>query len=194
MNEIENDILLHYFGDELPKGKTPEEIKLELKARMLDNRDSLLSDMVVDLKIMNTSKNDPPKYQKNGDSGFDLRADLDREITLDPLERKLIPTGLFFEIPVGFEIQVRPRSGLAIKQGLTVLNTPGTVDRDYRGEVKIILINLSDTLATIEPGDRIAQAVLSPVTTNETVKITMVDKINTDTDRGSGGFGSTGKV
>ena len=193
MGNLEDDIFDHYLGDEVPKEQTPEQMMEELQKDVFNNRDILLKDMALELKIQNVSKNDNPEYQKDGDSGFDLRASLDHHIHLEPLERKLIPTGLFFEIPLGYEIQVRPRSGLALKQGLTVLNTPGTVDRDYRGEVKIILINLSNKTVMIEPGDRIAQAVVSPVTTKEVVNITMVDKINTNTDRGSDGFGSTGK-
>ena len=193
MGSIEDEVFDHYLGDAIPNEKSPEQLKRELRDEVMGNREELLKDISLQLKVKNTSKNQNPEYQKDGDSGFDLRADLDHHIHLEPLERKLIPTGLYFEIPVGFEIQVRPRSGLAIKQGLTVLNTPGTVDRDYRGEVKIILINLSNETVMVEPGDRIAQAVLSPVTTKETVNITMVDEINTNTDRGAGGFGSTGK-
>ena len=120
---------------------------------------------------------------------MDLRAHLETAITLQPLERMLVPTGLFMELPLGYEAQVRPRSGLAIKQGLTLLNTPGTIDADYRGELKVIMINLSNEPQTIAPGDRIAQMVVAPVTqvTLEAVEIL------TTTDRGHGGFGHTGK-
>lgn len=144
------------------------------------------------LKVENRSTNPNPEYQKEGDSGFDLRANLTEPVTLRPMERQLIPTGLYFEIPEGFEIQVRPRSGLALKNGITIVNTPGTVDEKYRGEVCIILINLGYIDFTVNHGDRIAQAVLAPVVSKKLVNIVQIDKISTDTDRGSGGFGSTG--
>jgi dUTP pyrophosphatase len=120
---------------------------------------------------------------------MDLRADIEENIILKPLERRLVPTGLFVELPHGYEAQVRPRSGLALKQGITCLNTPGTVDADYRGELKVILINLSDELQTIHKGDRIAQMVIQKV---EKVMLMEVDELNS-TVRGEGGFGHTGK-
>ncbi len=120
---------------------------------------------------------------------MDIRADLTAPVTLQSLERTLIPTGIFVELPQGYEIQVRPRSGLAVKQGLTCLNTPGTIDADYRGEIKVILINLSAEPQTIQPGDRIAQIVFQKI---ETIVWHPVEEINT-TERGSGGFGHTGK-
>ena len=141
------------------------------------------------LKIINQSDNPLPRYATNGSSGMDMLAWLFADIVLAPLERALIPTGLFIELPEGFEIQVRPRSGLAIKQGLTCLNSPGTVDSDYRGELKVILINLSNEPQTIRSGDRIAQMVLQKV---EKINWQTVDSIN-ETERGSGGFGHTGK-
>lgn len=148
----------------------------------------------IQLKFENKSNNQDPEYQKIGDSGFDIRAniELDKPITLGPLERALIPTGLFFELPEGFELQVRPRSGLAAKNGVTVLNSPGTVDEKFRGEVKIILVNLSNEPFTVNHGDRIAQGVLANVSGQRIVNLMKVDIINKDTDRGSGGFGSTG--
>ena len=145
------------------------------------------------LKFENKSTNPNPEYQKTGDSGFDFRANLSEPVILKPLERALIPTGLYFEFQEGFEIQVRPRSGLAAKNGVTVLNTPGTVDSGYRGEIKICLINLSHDVFTVNHGDRIAQGVFSAVMGKPVVDMVEVDKVNTDTDRGTGGFGSTGK-
>jgi dUTP pyrophosphatase len=118
-----------------------------------------------------------------------VRANIEQPITLQSLERTLVPTGLFVEIPLGYEIQVRPRSGLAVKQGLTCLNTPGTIDADYRGEIKVILINLSQEPQIIQPGDRVAQLVLQAI---ELIEWKSVDQLN-ETDRGSGGFGHTGK-
>src|SRR5437868_4770730 len=117
----------------------------------------------VEIKIINKSSNSLPAYATEGSSGMDLRAHLPESITLQPLGRTLIPTGLFVEIPVGYEAQIRPRSGLAIKYGLTCLNTPGTIDADYRGEIKIILINLSNESQIIHPGDRVAQMVIQKV-------------------------------
>lgn len=130
-----------------------------------------------------------PKQMTEGSAGADLRAAIDVPVTLKPLERALIPTGLIFDIPQGYEVQVRPRSGLAAKHGITVLNTPGTVDADYRGEIGIILVNLSSEEFTIERGERVAQAIVAPichVTYNETHEVS-------ETERGAGGFGHTGK-
>lgn len=144
----------------------------------------------MDLKIVNKSKNEMPAYATAGAAGFDLRANIEESITLKNGERKLVPTGLFMAIPVGYEGQVRPRSGLAFKQGLTVLNTPGTIDSDYRGEVGVILINLSGDEQVINPGDRIAQMVFAK---HETAIIESVESLDS-TERGEGGFGSTGKA
>ena len=141
------------------------------------------------VKIVNKSQHPLPAYATAGSSGVDIRANIEASITLSPLERILIPTGLFFEMPEHLEAQVRPRSGLAIKQGLTCLNTPGTIDADYRGEVKVILINLSNEVQTIHNGDRIAQVVFQVV---EKVAFQQVDQLN-ETERGAGGFGHTGK-
>ena len=130
-----------------------------------------------------------PAYATEGSAGMDLRASLPENISLKPLERKLIPTGLFIELPEGYEAQIRPRSGLAAKPGITCLNTPGTIDSDYRGEIKILLVNLSDSLQVIQHGDRIAQMVVQKV---ERAILEEVKALNT-TARNHGGFGSTGK-
>lgn len=142
----------------------------------------------VHIKIINKSANPLPAYATSGSSGMDLRADLSESVVLRPLERTLIPTGLYMEIPEGYEAQVRPRSGLAIKQGLTCLNTPGTIDADYRGEIKIILVNLSNESQTVAPGDRVAQMVIQRVEQAEWLEVEAIG----DTVRGAGGFGHTG--
>ncbi len=142
------------------------------------------------VKIVNKSDNNLPAYETASSAGMDLRAYLpEGPITLKPMQRMLIPTGLFMEIPEGYEGQVRPRSGLAIKSGITVLNTPGTIDADYRGEVKIILINLSDSDFVINSGDRVAQIVFAKCEQMEVVNVETLS----DTERGTGGFGHTGK-
>ena len=141
------------------------------------------------VKIVNQSANQLPAYATEGSAGMDLRASLEHPVTLQPLERKLLPTGLFIELPAGYEAQVRPRSGLALKQGITCLNSPGTVDSDYRGEIKIILINLSNEPQVIHPGDRIAQMIICNV---DKASLVLVQELN-DTQRGEGGFGHTGK-
>ena len=145
--------------------------------------------MAVAIKIVNTSNNSLPEYATEGSSGMDLRADLASPILFNPLERKLVPTGLFIELPDGYEAQVRPRSGLAIRQGITCLNSPGTIDSDYRGEIKIVLINLSGETQIINPGDRIAQLVLQKIEKINWEQVTVL----TETVRNNGGFGSTGK-
>jgi dUTP pyrophosphatase len=141
------------------------------------------------IPIINQSDNPLPSYATPGSSGMDIRANLSTPIILQPMERVLVPTGLFLELPEGYEVQVRPRSGLAIKQGLTCLNSPGTVDADYRGEIKVILINLSNEMQTIVHGDRIAQMVFQKV---EKISWQPTITIN-ETERGAGGFGHTGK-
>lgn len=141
------------------------------------------------VKIINQSNNPLPAYATEGSSGMDLRASINETVTLEPLERALIPTGLFIELPEGYEAQVRPRSGLAIKQGITCLNTPGTIDADYRGEIKVILINLSNEVQSVHNGDRIAQMVIQKVE-----KINWAPAVELEqTTRNEGGFGSTGK-
>jgi dUTP pyrophosphatase len=141
------------------------------------------------VKIVNKSSNELPAYSTEMSAGMDLRAYLKEPVVLKTLERKLIPTGLFIELPQGFEAQIRPRSGLALKKGITVLNTPGTIDADYRGEIGIILINLSQEDFVIESGERICQMVIAA---HETVKWSLVEELD-ETDRGAGGFGHTGK-
>ena len=145
--------------------------------------------MEITVRIVNKSKHDLPAYSTSLSAGMDLRANLDEAVVLEPLQRKLIPTGLFIELPEGYEAQIRPRSGLALKHGLTVLNTPGTIDADYRGEIGVILANISDKAFTIEDGERICQMVIAK---HETVKWTEVQVLN-ETERGAGGFGHTGK-
>lgn len=142
----------------------------------------------MNVKIINQSKHDLPNYETLGAAGMDLRANINEEIVLKPLERALIPTGLLIELPLGFEAQVRPRSGLAYKKGITVLNSPGTIDADYRGEICVLLINLSQDDFTIIDGERIAQMVVAK---HEKVSWESVE-ILSNTDRGAGGYGSTG--
>jgi dUTP pyrophosphatase len=141
------------------------------------------------VKIVNESGNPLPAYATEGSAGMDLCAHIHESVVLEPLERKLIPTGLFIELPTGYEAQIRPRSGLALKQGITCLNSPGTIDADYRGEIGVILINLSNEMQVIKTGDRIAQMVIAPVTQISWEPATAL----TPTSRGAGGFGSTGK-
>lgn len=141
------------------------------------------------VKIFNKSPFPSPAYQTSGSAGMDLRAVLEEPIFLEPLERKLIPTGLFIELPQGFEAQIRPRSGLAYKQGITILNSPGTVDSDYRGEIKVLLVNISNEPVEIQNGDRIAQMVVAQ---HEVVAWVEVQTL-ADSERGTGGYGSTGK-
>ncbi|MBA2407021.1 MAG: dUTP diphosphatase [Chitinophagales bacterium] len=140
------------------------------------------------IKVINNSPHPLPAYETNGASGVDIRAWLNEPISLNSLERKLISTGLYIELPEGYEAQIRPRSGLAAKKGLSILNAPGTIDSDYRGEIKIILVNLSDCLQRIDDGERIAQMVISRY---ERVAWERAIELNV-TDRGSGGFGHTG--
>lgn len=142
----------------------------------------------VQVNIVNTSSNPLPEYATAGSAGMDIRANLAAPVTLQPMERSLIPTGLFIELPEGYEAQVRPRSGLAIKQGITCLNSPGTVDSDYRGELKVILINLGSTAQVINHGERIAQMVIAKT---EKAALLLVEQLN-NSHRGEGGFGHTG--
>ncbi|REH56306.1 dUTP pyrophosphatase [Tenacibaculum gallaicum] len=142
----------------------------------------------MNVQIINKSKHQTPTYETEGSAGMDLRANIDAAITLKPLERAIIKTGLFIALPVGYEAQVRPRSGLAAKKGITVLNSPGTVDADYRGEIGVILVNLSNEEFIINDGERIAQLVIAK---HERVNWKEVEVLN-ETERGAGGFGSTG--
>lgn len=143
----------------------------------------------MEIKIVNKSQHPLPTYGTEASAGVDLRANITESITLKPLERTLVKTGLFIELPIGFEAQVRPRSGLAYKNGVTVLNTPGTIDADYRGEIGVILVNLSNENFTIENGERVAQLVIAK---HEQAEWKLVEELS-DTERGAGGFGSTGK-
>jgi dUTP pyrophosphatase len=142
------------------------------------------------IKIVNHSKHPLPEYATEASAGMDLRANISEAIILKPLERHLIPTGLFIELPVGYEAQIRPRSGLAFKHGITVLNSPGTIDADYRGEIKVLLVNLSNENFIINDGERIAQMVIAK---HEKAVWNSVESLE-ETVRGSGGFGSTGKI
>ena len=140
------------------------------------------------VKVINKSGNALPSYASEAAAGMDVRAEIPQAITIGPLERVIVPTGLFLEIPVGYEVQVRPRSGLAAKHGITVLNSPGSIDADYRGELKVILVNLSNEPFSIEPGERIAQIVLAR---HEVIEWEQTDELS-ESERGAGGFGSTG--
>ena len=140
------------------------------------------------IKIINKSNNPLPRYESAQAAGMDIRCHLAKPVTLQPLERKLLPTGLYIELPIGYEAQIRPRSGLALKRGLTVLNTPGTIDADYRGEIGVILINLSNEPQTIEPGERICQMVIAKHEQPELVQV----QVLSETQRGAGGFGHSG--
>lgn len=142
----------------------------------------------VQVQIVNTSANQLPEYATAGSAGMDIRANLQASVTLQPMERSMVPTGLFIELPDGYEAQIRPRSGMAIKQGITCLNSPGTVDADYRGELKVILINLSSSVQVINHGDRIAQMVIAKT---EKAALVLVQQLNSS-QRGEGGFGHTG--
>jgi dUTP pyrophosphatase len=142
----------------------------------------------MEVKIVNKSKHLLPAYSTTHSAGLDLRANLDQPVVLKSLERRLIPTGLFIELPVGFEAQIRPRSGLALKHGISVLNTPGTIDADYRGEIGVILVNLSDREFVVEDGERICQMVIARHEQAEWIEVEVLN----ETDRGAGGFGHTG--
>ena len=143
---------------------------------------------MVKVKIVNKGRQQLPAYATSQSAGMDLRANIETSVELQPLERRLIPTGLFMALPEGFEAQVRPRSGLALKHGITVLNTPGTIDADYRGEVGVVLVNLSNIPFTIEPGERIAQMVIAKYEQAESVEVEELD----ETERGAGGYGHSG--
>jgi dUTP pyrophosphatase len=183
IKELEYLLTLEVLDEEQKK-----EIKQALKL-MQDVQNHREKSNKIEIKFINKSKNENPFYAKEGDSGFDLRAD--ESGSLKPLERKLVGTGLYFELPKGYELQIRPRSGLAYKNGITVLNTPGTVDTGYRGEIKVLLINLSNEEFTWEKGERIAQGVVTTRLNDEYGELIEVKKIN-ESERGEGGFGSTG--
>ena len=183
IKELEYLLTLDVLGDEQKK-----EIKqaLELMNNVMNHREESNK---ITIKFMNKSENINPIYAKEGDSGFDLRAD--ESGLLKPMERKLVSTGLYFELPDGYELQIRPRSGLAYKKGITVLNSPGTVDTGYRGEIKVLLINLSNEDFNWEKGERIAQGVISPRVSTDYGELVEVKEVN-KSERGEGGFGSTG--
>ncbi len=189
-----NDLdLTNLFQDDDESKKELDQLLEEAKQFMSDwdyDNESMTPKLKV--SFINKSNNPDPSYEKEGDSGFDIRANLDSAIEIEPGKRVLIKTGLFFEIPLGFELQVRSRSGLALKNGIMVLNSPGTVDSGYRGEIGVILFN-SDKNETfyVNNGDRIAQGVIAPVQTRDKIKFNKTDRLS-DTDRGLGGFGSTG--
>ena len=143
----------------------------------------------MEIKIVNRSIHPLPEYKTKASAGMDIRANLEEIVTLKPLERKLIPTGLFIELPEGYEAQIRPRSGLALNEGLGLLNSPGTLDADYRGELGVIVVNLSNNMITIEDGERICQMVINKVEQAEWIEV----KELSDSERGDGGFGHTGK-
>ena len=147
-----------------------------------------LMNAMIEVKVINRGRQPLPAYATPLSAGMDLRADINEPVVLQPLERRLFPTGLFIALPEGYEAQVRPRSGLALKHGITVLNTPGTIDADYRGEVGVLLVNLSQEPFTIEPGERIAQMVIARP---EQVTFQLVDALD-ETERGAGGYGHTG--
>ena len=184
--------------------KSPEEImksmsSLGIDTTMMEDINKIkMSDFNPDhpkmiVEFVNKSEHESPMYQHNDDSGFDLRANIPGDkLIIKPLDRMVVPTGLYFGLPEGYELQVRPRSGLAYKHGITVLNTPGTVDRGYTGEIKIILINLGKEDFIINDGDRIAQGVINGILTQRWSDFTRVDKLS-ETSRSDGGFGSTGK-
>ena len=143
----------------------------------------------MELRIINKSSNPLPRYESAQAAGMDIRCNISESITLQPMERRLFPTGLYIELPAGYEAQIRPRSGMALKRGITVLNTPGTIDADYRGEVGVILINLSGEAQTIEPGERICQMVIARHEQPEVIEVEALS----DTERGAGGFGHSGR-
>jgi len=176
-------------SEDLELNQYVEELK---KVYDLDENPTETYEYKVTTKFINNSNNEDPTYAKEGDSGFDLRAFIDEPVTLKPLERKLIPTGLKFELSPNTELQVRPRSGMALKHGISVLNTPGTVDEGYRGDVGIIAVNLSNEDYTIQPGERIAQAVIMNVVGHRLSNLEKVENL-TETERGDTGYGSSGK-
>jgi len=176
-------------SEDLELNQYVEELK---KIYDLDEKSTETYEYKITTKFINNSNNEDPTYAKEGDSGFDLRAFIDEPITLKPLERKLIPTGLKFELSPNTELQVRPRSGMALKYGISVLNTPGTVDEGYRGDVGIITVNLSNEDYTIQPGERIAQAVIMNVVGHRLSNLEKVENL-TETERGDTGYGSSGK-
>tara|TARA_B100001758_G_scaffold194891_1_gene172445 strand:- start:180 stop:791 length:612 start_codon:yes stop_codon:yes gene_type:complete len=190
LSELKNlvDTLNNTFGENILGEQNENDLNSILDG--LNDLDDINTPSKV--KFTNNSINEDPTYQKEGDSGFDLRANISHPITIKPLERYLIPTGLSFELPPNTELQVRSRSGLSLKHGICVLNSPGTVDQGYRGEVGVILVNLSNDTYTVQEGERIAQGVISSVLNKNIITLEKVDSL-TESERGSDGFGSTGK-
>jgi dUTP pyrophosphatase len=189
VDELKSMLDLDIIPDE-----TKEEIRQVLtmveKTMEYDSQNKINNKVVLNFK--NTSSNKNPDFATYGDSGFDLRADIDDPIVLKPLQRTLVPTGLYFELPKGYDMEIRSRSGLAFKNGVMVLNSPGTIDLGYRGEIKVILINLGQEDFTIKKGDRIAQGLIRTSITSDFLELKEVNKISDNTDRGGEGFGSTG--
>lgn len=171
-------------------GYTQEDFDKEFNTTV--TADNVLKPFKLSFNFVNKSDNPDPEYSTAGSSGFDIRANLDSPITLHPHGIKIVPTGLYFEIPENFEIQIRSRSSLSVKHGVVVLNSPGTIDSDYRGEIGVILINHSENDFIINNGDRIAQAVISSVISKNNVNLIKVNEIDINTERGTGGYGSTG--
>ena len=190
LSELKNlvDTLNNTFGENILGEQNENDLNSILDG--LNDLDDINTPSKV--KFTNNSINEDPTYQKEGDSGFDLRANISHPITIKPLERYLIPTGLSFELPPNTELQVRSRSGLSLKHGICVLNSPGTVDQGYRGEVGVILVNLSNDTYTVQEGERIAQGVISSVLNKNMITLEKVESL-TESERGSDGFGSTGK-
>ena len=191
MGEITDQIdeLKNLASSEFLTSETKDELELALKLMEESMGSTNSVSGKIKIKYINKSSNQNPVYAKVGDSGFDLRANESGE--LKPLERKLVGTGLYFELPDGFELQIRPRSGLAFKNGITVLNSPGTVDTGYRGEIKVLLVNISNEIFTWEKGERIAQGVIAHRISSDLGDLIEVAEIS-ETERGVGGFGSTG--
>lgn len=179
--KLDDEVILRHLGVD----------KTMLQKIEDDATQAAMEEVKVQVRFLNTSTNEDPTHKYIDDSGMDVRADLESSLTLKPNEIKLVPTGLHFDLPESMEIQIRPRSGLAAKNGITVLNTPGTIDRGYSGEIKVILINLGKEKFIIKHGDRIAQAVISPVVTGRWCNLIKVDNLDS-TNRGASGFGSTG--
>ena len=192
--EFSEDEMVRLLGElhKMTNENTNSTVSFDSYIEDLIKYDVLDTSENIETKFINKSNNQDPEYAKEGDSGFDLRAFIEEPITLKPLERKLIPTGLSFELPPNTELQVRPRSGMALKHGISCLNTPGTVDEGYRGDVGVIAVNLSNDEYIIQPGERIAQGVIMNVIGQRLSKLTKVENLS-ETERGDGGFGSTGK-
>ena len=189
---IKNPIQMNEIEKELEEIKKLLETYNDMDLQEEENYYNTDTDYSIEIKYTNTSNNTDPEYANVGDSGFDLRAYLSEPVTLKPLERALIPTGIRVQLPPSTELQVRPRSGMALKHGISVLNTPGTVDEGYRGEIGVIAVNLSNEEYTIQPGERIAQAVVMYVIGQTISKLTKTNTLD-ETERGESGFGSSGK-